>query len=358
LIFFAWDDGKHPFEETPMKTFLLAFAILVLAIQPLTSQAPQAPQATAGKRINKAIDMLSRGQPIYYTGEGGGNSTESAFERGKKLAQTTADYINYNLEHGSFEMAELRQFMQGLVAGGPTKSGHRTPAVIVTLPMYALDAAQMRANNWIIHQILNTGVHGLLLTHADNGEAIRTFVQSARYPHAPPAPGLPLDAGLERGAGSEGFAAQIWGMSGPEYIRKADPWPLNPEGEIMLGLKIEERWALTNAEESARIAGISFAEWGPTDMGLSLLGPAPIPTGARGARGGGGENDSRIQHPSMVAARSRVLAATKAAKIAFLNACNESNVVDMIKEGVMICTGGDGPAAAKGREFTKRPQPW
>ena len=56
----------------------------------------------------------------------------------------------------------------------------------------------MRANNWIIHQILNTGVHGLLLTHADNPEAIRTFVQSARYPHAPPAPGLPLDAGLER----------------------------------------------------------------------------------------------------------------------------------------------------------------
>jgi hypothetical protein len=113
-------------------------------------------------------------------------------------AQTTADYINYNLEHGAFEMAELRQFMLGLVAGGPTKSS-----------------------------------------------------------------------------------------------------------------------------------------------------------------GGGGEDaGARTQHPSMVAARSRVLAATRAAKIAFLNSCNESNVVDMIKEGVMICTGGDGPAAAKGREFTKRPQPW
>jgi hypothetical protein len=60
----------------------------------------------------------------------------------------------------------------------------------------------------------------------------------------------------------------------------------------------------------------------------------------------------------MIAARSRVLAATKAAKIAFLNSCNETNVIDMIKEGVMICTGGDGPGATKGREFTKRPQPW
>jgi hypothetical protein len=53
-----------------------------------------------------------------------------------------------------------------------------------------------------------------------------------------------------------------------------------------------------------------------------------------------------------------VLAATKAAGIAFLNSCNENNVVDMIKEGVMICTGGAGPGATKGREFSKRPQPW
>jgi 4-hydroxy-2-oxoheptanedioate aldolase len=343
----------------------------VLTIIALTTL-PLAGQTQAPKRINKAIDLLAQGQPIYYGG-GGGGGAESAFERGKKAAQTAADYINYNLEHGSFEMEELRQFMLGLVAGGPTKSGHRTPAVIVTLPMYALDAAQMRANNWIIHQILNTGVHGMLLTHADSPEAIRTFVQSSRYPHAPPAPGLPHDSGLERGAGSESFAAQIWGMSGPEYMRKADPWPLSPDGELLLGLKIETRWALANAEESARIAGISFAEWGPTDMGLSLLGPGPIPPpgsarggrggagagrGGRGGGGGGEEGGARTQHPSMIAARSRVLAATKAAKIAFLNSCNETNVIDMINEGVMICTGGDGPGATKGREFTKRPEPW
>jgi hypothetical protein len=87
LIFLARDDGQHPIEETQMKSFFLAFVILGIAIQPSSSQAPQTNQApqTAGKRINKAIDLLSRGQPIYYTGEGGGNSTESAFGRGKRL---------------------------------------------------------------------------------------------------------------------------------------------------------------------------------------------------------------------------------------------------------------------------------
>jgi hypothetical protein len=40
----------------------------------------------------------------------------------------------------------------------------------------------------------------------------------------------------------------------------------------------------------------------------------------------------------------------------FLNSCSESNVVDMIKEGVMICAGVGGAEA--GRQHTKRQMPW
>jgi hypothetical protein len=35
-----------------------------------------------------------------------------------------------------------------------------------------------------------------------------------------------------------------------------------------------------------------------------------------------------------------------------------NRVIDLLKEGVMICTGGDTPAADKGRAFTKRIDPW
>ena len=56
-------------------------------------------------------------------------------------------------------------------------------------------------------------------------------------------------------------------------------------------------------------------------------------------------------------ARARVLAATKAAKIFFLNSMSANDVVDMIKEGVMI-----GPASQQaaeiGRQYTKRQMPW
>lgn len=286
------------------------------------------------KRINKAIELLEQGQPIYYTGGRGG------FEEGTKAAQTWADYINYELEHGAFDMTALRQFMQGLVKGGPTKSGHRTPAVIVTIPVTGLDELTVRVNSWVIQQVLATGVHGILLCHARTAGAARAMVEATRYPFAPKAAGL--GEGL-RGSGSQGFASQIWGISGDEYIQRADVWPLNPRGEILLGLKIEDRQALQNAEESVRVPGIGFAEWGPGDMGWSL--------GFVGRQRGGG------MPPEMVGARARVLAACKAAKISFLNAVNENNVEEMIKEGVMVCAGGEA-AAIRGRKFTKRAMPW
>ena len=61
--------------------------------------------------------------------------------------------------------------------------------------------------------------------------------------------------------------------------------------------------------------------------------------------------------PQMLAARAKVFAACKANKIFFLNSMNQNNVVDMIKEGVMV-----GPASQRaaeiGRQFTKRQMPW
>jgi hypothetical protein len=46
-----------------------------------------------------------------------------------KDAQTYADYIGYDMEHASFDVKGLQEYMRGLAAGGPDRSGHRTPAV-------------------------------------------------------------------------------------------------------------------------------------------------------------------------------------------------------------------------------------
>jgi 4-hydroxy-2-oxoheptanedioate aldolase len=155
-----------------------------------------------------------------------------------------------------------------------------------------------------------------------------------------------LDKGVNEGRrGVHGVptAATIWGVSQDEYLDKADAWPLNPNGELLLGVKVEDKYALANAEESLKIPGIGFAEWGPGDMALSL-----------GVRGPG---NVAQKDPKMVAARARVFAACKANKVFFLNSMSPNDVVAMIKEGVMV-----GPASQEaaeiGRKFTNRQMPW
>jgi 4-hydroxy-2-oxoheptanedioate aldolase len=299
-----------------------------------------AAEAPKPKHINRAIELLEQGQPIYYTGSHSG--TEGSYEQGVKDAQTYADYISYDMEHAPFDVKGLSEYMRGLVAGGPTKSGHRTPAVIVNVPVNGTDEATVRANAWMFQQVLATGVHGVLLTHADTPGAVRAFVEAIRLPIHKQG----VDHGISegrRGVHGAPTAAKIWGVSEQEYLDKADAWPLNPNGELLLGLKLEDKYALANAEENLKVPGIAFAEWGPGDMALSL-----------GVRGSGNVAET---DPRMLAARAKVFAACKANKIFFLNTMNPKNVVDMIKEGVMI--GPASPEAAEiGRKFTKRQMPY
>jgi 4-hydroxy-2-oxoheptanedioate aldolase len=298
------------------------------------------------KRINRAVELLAEGQPIYYTGShtgapGGIGDAAASFEQGKKDAQTFADYISYDMEHTAYDIVGLTAYMKGLVAGGPAKSGHRTPAVIVNVPVNGLDEVTVRANSWMFQQVLAAGVHGIMLTHADTPGAIRAFVEAVRFPIHKEGIGPMLGEG-HRGEHGSAPAAQIWGISLQEYEQKADPWPLNPDGELLLGVKEEDKYALANVSENLKVPGIGMAEWGPGDMALSL----GVPSGRESV------NDPRMQ-----AARSKVLAACKANHVAFLNSLAATDVVDMIKEGVMV-----GPASQQtaeiGRKFTKRKMPW
>jgi len=332
----------------PLAVVLGTTLIAGTAIAQAAAPAPTA--APAPKRINRAIEVLESGQPVYYTQVSGGG-----YEDGKRLAATKADYITYDMEHGTFDVHALREFMRGLVDAGKTRTGHRTPAVIVTLPVLGDDPASMKANAWVAQQVMAAGVHGILLCQAESPEAVRIFVEAMRYPFAPGA-----DRAMgHRGSGSQTYAAQIWGVTPQDYLRKADVWPLNPEGEVMLGIKIENPKATAHAEELTKIKGIAFAEWGPGDQAFYLLG---LPQTERVVRDANGSpryvNGSNAHAPEMVKTRARVLAATKAAGIRFLNACPEDDVINQLKEGAMICTGGDTPAADMGRAYTKRKTIW
>src|SRR4029077_5269115 len=169
------------------------------------------------KHINRAIELLEQGQPIYYTGSQFANT--GSFEQGKKDAQTFADYISYDMEHAPFDVKGLSEYMRGLVAGGPTKSGHHTPAVIVNVPVNGIDEASVRANAWMFNQVLATGVHGVLLTHADDPGAVRAFVEAVRFPIHHQGVGVNGLKEGRRGVHGNPTAAQIWGVSQDEYLQ-------------------------------------------------------------------------------------------------------------------------------------------
>ena len=311
------------------------------AALPLLGIATLLAQPAQPHRINRAIELLASGQPIYYTGSHSG--TTGTFEQGVKDSQTYADYISYDMEHAPFDVKGLSEYMQGLAKGGPTKSGHHTPAVIVNVPVNGFDEASVRANAWMFNQVLATGVHGVLLTHAQDPGAVRAFVEAIRFPIHKQGVGVNGLKEGRRGVHGVPTAAAIWGISQDEYLQKADVWPLNPNGELILGLKLEDKYALANASANLKIPGIAFAEWGPGDMALSL-----------GIMGMGGNS---VKDPRMQDARSSILAACKANNKFFLNTMTTTDVVAMIKEGVMI-----GPASQEaaeiGRKYTKRQLPW
>ena len=151
--------------------------------------------------------------------------------------------------------------------------------------------------------------------------------------------GTQLNVG-RRGSAGQGIAAPIWGISVDDYLDKADPWPINPDGELMLGLKIENVRAIANAEMTLRVPGIAFAEWGPGDLGMSF----------------GYKNTPHPFPPEMLEARGRVYTACKEAGVAFLEGGSLETVGERIDDGVRIM-GGSPEIAAAGRAYSGRTMP-
>ena len=69
-------------------------------------------------------------------------------------------------------------------------------------------------------------------------EGVKRFVQAARYPIHKQATDTWASASA---TGAATCAAWVWGLSVPEYLQKADVLTLNPEGEIILGVKLEDQ---------------------------------------------------------------------------------------------------------------------
>jgi 4-hydroxy-2-oxoheptanedioate aldolase len=294
------------------------------------------------RRVNKAIELWEDGVPVYFTNSGMRPGL-NAYEQGRKMAKTYADMIIHSVEHGPLDFTVFADFMCGLKDGGPTRSGHLLPCVIVQVPCIGLDEQYARANSWIVTNLLDLGAMGMHFGHMRDPMALEVYCQmAARYSFDyPDTPKVPRQGMGLRGQ-SAPLAASLWGVSDNKYLHVADLWPLNPRGEIIMGCSIADTFADANMAKTLAIKGLAFAEWGHNNQTQSVLGLGVYPEDQDRAR------PTPEQNATLDAIGEKVHAL-----------CRKNNVKFMggsIQDGGMLLSGSEAAAIA-GREMAKRKMP-
>lgn len=229
----------------------------------------------AEKRINGVIELLEARKPALGVFVHNFSMTSAT-----RLGDSNLDFIFLDMEHGPYDVETLRIFLQSMISRRElhANGGQLQPKV---LPILRIPHNGREQLQFVIKQALDSGVYGILAPHISNAEDALATVRAARYPQLADASDK-NPAGL-RGVGL-GFAARYWGLHYLDYMRRADAWPLDPDGELLVIAQIENQEGVKNIDEIAQVPGISAIFIGPDDLavslGLSLADSSPILTEA------------------------------------------------------------------------------
>jgi 4-hydroxy-2-oxoheptanedioate aldolase len=198
--------------------------------------------------LNPAIEKLAAGKPIIGTQTG-----DMSLQNCHSLARLDMDYAYVDMEHGALNLDGLATCIAAMVdKAAALKKGNAQPnvALFARFPPYGRD---VESNDWIVKQALDMGLMGIIFNGIDNKEQALRVVRYMRYPQQKTSkyqqpPGL-------RGF-SPGNAVFAWGISSTEYERRADVWPLNPEGDLLAIPMIETADGLRNVNEIAATPGV------------------------------------------------------------------------------------------------------
>jgi 4-hydroxy-2-oxoheptanedioate aldolase len=211
-------------------------------------------------RLNGAIRALEQGKAAF--------STFSTLETGAAQGLNAARYdaVVFEMEHNPYDVRALRDCMQYMLDRRQIwSSGSLAPAVT---PMARVPANGGEMNQFLAKQVLDMGAYGVLWPHVSTVEEARNAVAACRYPR-------PQSAQLFEPAGQRGdgpkHAIPYWGLTHQEYYARADVWPLNPKGEILVGIMCEETRAIKNLPRILeQVPGIGYVLIGEGDLSQEL----------------------------------------------------------------------------------------
>ncbi len=226
----------------------------------------------------------------------------------ESLRRPMIDFVLVEMEHEPFDVTELRTFLLGLSSRREVLvKGNLQPslAVFVRLPVEGNEPVHAA-----VKQVLDLGVHGVVIPHVRSREEALQVVQACRYPQ-------PKGHPYEKPAGTRGaspwLCAYLWGLTLPEYVERADVWPLNPRGDLMAIIMIEDEDGVRNIDSILKVPGIGAVIFGPYDYSF--------------ASGKSGESDD----PAVVKAMKKVKSACDRAGVPLVGFANPVNIEELLE---------------------------
>ena len=228
-------------------------------------------QSNAGNdRATQLVSLLDEDKTVFggfVNFSGVGNAPLDAMTHSRDC---NIDVVMYDLEHSPFDITQLRTYMQFLLDPGAIAEAGEVKAiktVIARIPAYGRELA---SNTWMVKNVLDAGVHGVVFPHIETAEQALTAVGAMRYPQEPGARDFE-PVGI-RGSGAM-VAARYWGLSVPDYMEQSDIWRLDPNGNLVPWFIIENKLGVANVREIARALStrnVGAVLWAGTgDLGAS-----------------------------------------------------------------------------------------
>ena len=281
-------------------------------------------------RLNQVIKAFEQGQTAFTT------FSPAEIEAAVALSQSKFDGVVYEMEHNFWDARALRDALQYMLNRRQlVQGGSLAPAVT---PMVRIPPNGGEKNQWLAKQALDLGVYGVLWPHISTVDQAYNAVSACRYPRLKTAPRFE-PAGI-RGDGPT-TATRYWGLTQQEYYKKAGVWPLDPEGEVLVMLMIEDTLAIENLDDIlAKVPGIGLILIGEGDLSQELGFPR------------------QYEHPQVLDAMSHIVKTCKKHKVAVGHPhVDSTNVERILGEGysfLMAAPVRSFAALDKGRQLAKR----
>ena len=245
------------------RSFPIALVAAIVLVPPVAGLSAQ----DAGEHLSSVVDKLSRGERVF-----GVSTYDLSLENARSLARADIDYVYVDMEHGPMDFTALHTFLLGLIdKQAIVESGSLRQRVT---PLVRIAPYGREPSAWAVKQALDIGLMGIIFPSIETREQALAAVQAMRYPQSrdsawPEPPGL-------RGSGPA-IATWFWGLSGGDYRRRADLWPLNPDGDLVALMMMESATAVRNAAAIAAVPGVTGFYVGPSDLSNSLGLPRDDP---------------------------------------------------------------------------------